>query len=461
MKKSLLLSAAIIFSGIISAQWTAQSTGFAAASRGVESIRIVDANTVWALGYDGGSTTPAIVQEFTKTTDGGATWTTGSIALPDPLYSVNEICPINATTAYIGAVYDPSGAGPWPGGVWKTTDSGTTWVQEPIAGFSDPASFIDAMHFFNASTGIAFGDPITATDFEIYRTIDGGANWTAVPAASLPNIASGEAGYNGGNRAVGDSFWGVTNKGKIYRTKDMGATWSKYTGPVTDFGGTTVGGTLYFSDVLASTAGTNYGVCIARAGAVATATYKLHKTTNGGLTWDAGVTYTEPYRSLAFIPGSTILVGVGVTGTGATAVQSSAYSTDFGLTWTQIDTGTQRTEVSFLNGTTGWAGGFTSATGGGIFKYTGPALGTIVFNTTKNQIVASPNPTNGMVKLIASVSAITDVAVFDLLGKQVLAVKYNSLNEVNVDMSSLQTGAYLLKATNTAGSIDTIKIVKN
>lgn len=458
MKKSLLLSAALMFGGIVSAQWVEQSTGFAELSRGVESIRIVDANTVWAIGYDGGSTTPANVQEFTLTTDGGTTWTSGAIALPDPLYNVNEICPINATTAYVGVVYDPSGAGPYPSGVWKTTDSGANWTQEPIAGFTDPSSFMDAMHFFNASTGIAVGDPITTTDFEVYRTTDGGANWNLVPAASLPNILSGEMGYNGGNVAAGNSFWFVTNKGKLYRTNDMGATWSKLNTPISDFSATAVGGSIHFAD-------SNNGILLARAttgtGTSAVSTYKLYKTTNGGLTWDAGVAYTQPYINfLAFIPGSTTLVGSGVV-VGTPNVYSTAYSTDFGTTWTTIDSGTQRTGVAFANGATGWAGGFTTATGGGIYKYTGPALGTSVFNTTKNQIVASPNPTNGMLKLIAASSTISDVTVFDLLGKQVLAVKYNALNEVNVDLSNLQTGAYLLKATNAAGSTDTIKIMKN
>ena len=53
--------------------WVEQATGFDAASRGVNEIQIVDANTVWALAYDGTDTTNNI-QEFTRTTNGGSTW---------------------------------------------------------------------------------------------------------------------------------------------------------------------------------------------------------------------------------------------------------------------------------------------------------------------------------------------------------------------------------------------------
>jgi photosystem II stability/assembly factor-like uncharacterized protein len=451
MKKSLLLSAALMACGIMSAQWTAQATGFADASRGISQIRIVDANTVWGVAYDG-TAAAANVQEFTRTSDGGTTWTPGIIDVGDTAQEIINISPVSATTAWVSAIIGANGGGV----IYKTTDGGATWSQQNAAGYSDIAggSFLDWVHFFDANNGLAVGDPING-EFEVYKTTDGGDTWTLVPASALPNPASGEYGYNGGNVAAGNSFWFVTNKGKIYRTTDMGTTWSKLNGPtgLTDFGAAAINGRLSFSD--------NLNGCIV--GTLDTnATTKFWTTSNGGLTWSAGVAYTGGYNKLlAYVPGTTTIVACGQSAT-APAVPGSAFSSDNGVTWTQLDTGAQRGNVSFFDATTGWCGGFsTDATTNGIFKYTGAALGTTVFNATKNQIVASPNPTSGMVKLIAASSTINDVAVFDLLGKQVLAVKYNALNEVNVDMSNLQTGAYLLKATNAAGSTDTIKIMKN
>ncbi len=451
MKKSLLLSAALMFSGIMTAQWTAQATGFADASRGINEIRIVDANTVWGLAYDG-SGAAATVQEFTRTTDGGTTWTPGLIDVGDTTLEINNISPVNATTAWVSAILGANGGGV----IFKTTDGGATWNQQNPNGYTSIAggSFLNWVHFFDANNGLSTGDPIN-NEFEVYKTTDGGDTWTLVPAGNLPNPSTGEWGYNGGNVAAGNSFWFVTNKGKIYRTTDMGATWTKLNGPtgLSDFGGTAINGRLSFSD--------NLNGCIV--GTLdSSATTKFWTTSNGGLTWSTGVTYTGGYNKLlAYVPGTNTIVACGQSAT-APAVPGSAFSSDNGATWTQLDTGAQRGVVSFLDATTGWCGGFsTDATTDGIFKYTGPALGTTVFNTTKNQIVASPNPTNGMVKLVAATSTINDVAVFDLLGKQVLTVKYNALNEVNVDLSNLQTGAYLLKATNAAGSTDTIKIMKN
>lgn len=452
MKKILLLSATLLLSGIVTAQWVSQATTFTAVNRGVTDIHILDANTVWGLGYDG-SGAAANVQEFTKTNDGGSTWTSGVIDVFDTTLKITNIFPTSATNAWIGTFDNTNGLG----GVWKTVDGGLTWNQQNSNAYSTAGeSWLDVVHFFNSNVGLTFGDPFAATlKFEIYKTTDGGANWTPINTVSA---LSGEYGYNGGVAYAGNSVWFTTNKGKLIRTTDMGLTWSKLNTPITDFGGTAAGGTVYFAD-------NNNGVLLARAttgtGTTAVSTYKIHTTTNGGLTWSSGVAYTKPYRSLSFIPGSTTLVGVGSETVGTTTTQSSAYSTDYGVTWTLIDSGVQRTDIAFLDGSTGWAGGFaTTATTDGIYKYTGPALGMPNFNATKNQISAFPNPTNGAMK-ISGATPINEFKVFDLLGKEVLTAKFSAVNEVNIDLSPLQMGTYLLKTINVAGITESIKIVKN
>ena len=462
--KKLLLNFLLISSFGMNAQWTTQATGFTNVSEGVENISIIDANTVWALGYDGSSATPANFQEFALTVNGGTTWAHGTISIGNATLEINNICPVSGRTAWVSAVSPTAGMG----GVWKTIDGGSSWSQQNAAAYTDLASFMNTVHFFNSTTGITAGDPATgSTDFEVYRTTNGGTNWSPI-TTTMPDIISGEYGYNGGNVSAGvNSFWFVTSKGKIYRTSDLGATWTKLNGPIglSDFGGvstTTSAGQLFFSDVISAGAGTNYGICIARAGATTAPTYKLHKTTDGGTTWSTGVAYTQPYRSLAFINGTTVLVGTGSATVGTTTIYYSGFSTDYGTTWTQIDTGVQRTSIAFLNDTTGWAGGFTSSsTVGGIYKYTGPSLANNSFDNPKLNITALPNPTTGKLKLITNTTKISDVAIFDILGKQVSNSKYNSMNEIVLDLSILQSGAYLVKVTSDSGSTETLKIMKN
>ena len=444
MKKKLLILFLLI-STTFQAQWVSQSTGFTTTSRGVSDISIVDANTVWALGYDG-SGGGANVQEFTRTTDGGTTWTSGTINVGNINLEITNISPVDGTTAWVGAVSSTNGMG----GVWKTTNGGTSWTQQNAAAYTDFSSFFNVVHFFDANVGITQGDPITATDFEVYRTTDGGTTWAEVPAASMPNIISGEYGYNGGNVAAGNSFWFVTNRGKIYRTTDTGVTWTKLNTPITDFAGASVGGTLLFSD-------NNNGILLGRNGSGASATYTLYTTSNGGTTWSSGVVYSQPYLSLSFIPGTTILVGTASNNT--TFTYSSGYSTDFGVTWTPIDTGVQRTGIKFLNGTTGWAGGFTtSPTTGGIYKYTGANLRTDSFLASKFTIY--PNPANDIISISSDNLVFDNILLTDINGRKIKETATNSVINYNLNISDLNSGVYFMKIKTADGILDK-KIIKN
>lgn len=448
MKKLLLFFTVLSVSSAVNAQWTSQATGFTDASRGVSGINIVDANTVWALGFDGTSA-GATVQEFTKTTDGGTNWSAGFIDVGNTAYHITNISPVNGTTAWVGAI-DSDNATIWAGGVWKTKDSGSTWIHQNATAYNEADSYFDAVHFFDANTGITFGDPISGK-FEIYKTTDGGDSWNAI--TSVP-ASPGEYGYNGGVVAAGNTVWFTTNTGKLIRTTDQGASWTKLNGPagLTDFGSAAINGTPYFSD-------NNVGVILATFDTGKT--YKLFTTSDGGSTWSAAANYTGGYNLiLSYVPGTTIIVATSANGT-SPSVAGSAYSKDNGVTWTTIDTGNQRGDVAFLNETTGWCGGYTvDNTTDGIFKYTGPSLSTSSV-TVKTKFTASPNPTTGMIKLASATETINEVGVFDLLGKQVYSSKFSALNEVNLDLTSLQTGAYLLKVSSNTGNTESIKIIKN
>jgi len=173
----------------MNAQWTSQSTAFTDASRGVLNIKIVDPNTVWALGFDG-SGGGATVQEFTRTTDGGSNWISGLIDVGDTSLSLTNISPVDGTTAWVGSYDSTNGLG----GVWKTADGGLTWKQQNTSAYqTSGTSWLDAIHFYDANTGITLGDPVSGK-FEIYKTTDGGDSWTSITTVAA---ASGEYGYSG------------------------------------------------------------------------------------------------------------------------------------------------------------------------------------------------------------------------------------------------------------------------
>ncbi|UPT72009.1 MAG: YCF48-related protein [Flavobacterium sp. JAD_PAG50586_2] len=225
--KKLLLFFSLIASFTINAQWTSQGTGFSAESRGLNEIKIVDANTVWALAYDG-SGDDANVQEMTLTTDGGDSWTAKVIELFNPDLEINNLNPVSATTAWVSALIPTEGNGV----IFKTEDGGDSWTQQLSEGFQTTGeSFINGVHFFNANEGVAYGDPLgsgAARRFEIYTTTDGGESWTMIPTGNSPQAQAGEYGYNNSPIVIGDTIWMTTSKGRLYRSSNKGLNWVAY-----------------------------------------------------------------------------------------------------------------------------------------------------------------------------------------------------------------------------------------
>ena len=442
--KKLLLSILLVISLSSNAQfWTEKATGFTAPARGLYSISIVDANVVWASGSD--STTDPVdvtIKEFTKSTDGGNTWTPGTmgLGLDTNELGISSITAASSTTAWVSAYPDKLGT-IQVGGIWKTTDGGTNWTKQTTALFTSAESYTNFVHFWDADNGIAAGDPENG-EFEIYSTTDGGTNWTRVPGATIPDpLAGDEYGWENFYEVSGNSIWFGTDLGRIFKSTDKGLTWTVNTvpSPSADF----ALDRFTFSDA-------DKGLLM---------TYdpvKLYNTIDGGATWNEVTKTGMLYNTdLAYISGTSIVVS-----TASANPKGSSYSTDDGLTWTTID-GIAHGKLAFLNSSFGFSGGIsTNATTGGIFKFTGDPLKAPSFDL-KNQITAYPNPTNGILNINSENSLIKEASVFDLLGRQVYKPKFSVLNNVTLDLHSLQTGAYILKVTSDSGKTETMKIMKN
>jgi photosystem II stability/assembly factor-like uncharacterized protein len=438
--KKLLLSLSIIASFTTNAQWTSQATGFDVASRGLSEIKIVDANTVWAVAYDGLVTTNNI-QEFTRTTNGGSLWTAGTIDVGNNALSISNITPVNGTTAWVGAYDSTAGQG----GVFKTIDGGTTWQEQNASAYNNSASWFNVVHFFDANVGITMGDPIGAGlgEYEMYRTTDGGTTWTALAAAALPNPLSGEYGYNGGYFAIGDTMWFTTNKGRIFRTNDRGVTWTAFQSPLTDFGSATDSGSLKFS--------TASNGCILRTQGT---TYTFYTTTNGGQTWSAGTPFSGTRRILSYIPGTNTIVA-----TSAAAPVGTSVSTDNGTSWTDLEPAgiDQRGANAFLNITTGWCASFsTDPETDGIFKLTGQLD---ISNVAQTKFKVYPNPAASTVTISVADVDTYNLSVTDLSGKVVMAKLLNGMDNT-LDISNLATGAYFFNLS-AGDKNEVVKILKN
>lgn len=340
-------------------QWDVQASGFASVSRGIQNFEIVNANTVWAVAYDG-SGSNATIRDYTKTTNGGSTWVAGSISGIATSYGLANISSTHSDTAW-AAVY-PTTTTIAAQGVYKTVNGGTTWTRQTTATYSTATSFINLVHFFNGNDGVAMGDPAGGY-FEIYTTNNGGTTWTRVNTNNIPTpIASDEYGTVGYFTSLGNTIWFLTNKGRIYKSINKGLNWTVASTPL--------GNTISLSEI--SFKDQNNGLLT---GTDANgADIGIYKTTDGGSTWTllttntAGITVKSGLCNIPGTNGAYVITGASTGGAG------SAYSTDDGATWTSVDN-IQHTAVEFYNELTGWAGGFnTSNTVGGIFKMASSAL---------------------------------------------------------------------------------------
>lgn len=70
-----------------------------------------------------------------------------------------------------------------------------------------------------------------------------------------------------------------------------------------------------------------------------------------------------------------------------------------------------------------------------------------------------PNPTTGSITIISPKTVVKTVEVYDIRGRRLIAVDYNS-NQYTLDLSSLQSSTYLIKIMTGEGMI-TKRIVKN
>jgi len=334
--------------------WIEQASGFTTPSRGLHYMCAVDSNIVWASAYDG-SGGGAIIQEFTKTTNGGELWTPGVVNNASGL-ELSMIFALDANTAWV-PMYRSSGTNPQ--GIYKTTDGGLTWIRQTSAIYDYAlGAFPNIVHFWNENEGWCQGDPVDDY-YEMYTTTDGGANWNRVPSRNIPAPLTGEFGIVGYYDVVGDTIWCGTNKGRVFKSTDRGHLWT-VCNPV----GSLTYVNIWFKDSMNG--------LLQDKGAATTGT--LYETSDGGVNWTlVSHTGTVYYNDISYVPGTDnmyVSTGADYQTPGATG---ASYSLDGGHSWT-IYAGTEGTQflaTDWANDKCGYAGGFNADQfTGGMFKYT-------------------------------------------------------------------------------------------
>jgi photosystem II stability/assembly factor-like uncharacterized protein len=352
-----------------------------------------------------------------KSTNGGASWNTifdqnnslaiGGIAIAPGAGNNNII--------YVGTgELNFSGDSYYGAGVYKSTDGGNTWTQQcggasvnfcapTFSGaFQGGGYFVGTIAVNPTNPSIALASVRNAGNANfsgIYRTTDGGANWNLLPSAS--GAAGNSIIWNPSDSTIVYATLGErgnTAKFGVYKSTDSGVTFSRLTGngatgnnlPTTNLG----------RHEMAVAPSNGNVIYVAINDEPTSGLLGLAKSTDGGATWSFTAPGTLPNlpnfcsgqcwydMALAVLPTdpNTLIVG----GSAFTNNSSTDFrSTDGGVTWTDITTGSSAvrphvdTHALTFAATTS---GFRLYTGndGGVWFTDNPTASTVTWQAGNN-----------------------------------------------------------------------------
>jgi len=288
-----------------------------------------------------------------KTTDGGTSWTPITDNIADLSIADIAIDPANSNSIYI-ATGDGCGyigaagqndfwGGLYSAGVFHSTDAGATWSATGLS-YTQSNNIIVRRLLIDPSNS---NNLLAVTTTGISSSTDAGDTWTQTIAATV-NHNFYDLAYNTANSSIvytGDNY-------NLYKSTDGGATWTEMRS-----------GTYCASNNSIETSAANPQVIYSLS---SSSSYGLLKSTDGGATW---VTKTYPsgagfngYYNHVFTVSDANSDFLVVGGT------NLAKSTDGGTTWTSMTgTGVDHHAIKFLPGSTST---FYDGADAGIYKTT-------------------------------------------------------------------------------------------
>lgn len=350
-----------------------------------------------------------------KTTDGGSTWSDFNSNIND----TRGFYAISPTTAWICGTF---------GKISKTTDGGATWVAQTTG--APNLSSIDAIFFHDQNNGWAAG-----TDGLLLKTTSGGTTWLTVPTNVTSDLESIKF-YDINTGWVGGGS-------KFLRTTDGGTTWTQVThfAEVRD---------IHFLDANTGFVSDTWGQ-----------DNLVHKTTNGGVTWQATTTITTGPYYFHGVYFTDINTGYVVGRTMFFLGNHGLYkTTDGGVTWTaQTANPAPMFEnfrsVTFTPNGTGWAVGDKSA----IYKLASTTSASEESGTPTDFVLNQnyPNPFNPSTTISFSLpkEGQVELVLYNIQGEKILTLLSDHLeagaHSRNFDFTSpgLSSGVYLFKLNHT------------
>jgi hypothetical protein len=304
-----------------------------------------------------------------KSIDGGATWTqTGLSFLLSQGEAVNEmVIDPNNPNVLIAATRD---------GIYRTADAGATWTRTlgTTSGWDGKEVVVDPSN--SNTVYVALGYPWGNANNGIYKSTDNGMTWTKLTTGLPASASTGRVSLTISTSSPNTLYAGIANtigNGSsllgIYRTTNGGSNWTLQSNTPNHYNGQG-----WYNNVIA--------VDPANASIVYSGGTNIYKSTNAGATWSTITNGIHvDFHAIAF-SGSTVYVGCDGGIYKSTTGGSSWTSINSGLTTFQFYKmgsdfnnanramgGTQDNGTKEYNGTTTWITRLGGDGGEVVFDY--------------------------------------------------------------------------------------------
>jgi photosystem II stability/assembly factor-like uncharacterized protein len=217
-----LLFALLLGSSASAHSWSIQTSGLDTSLRGV-SVARVSSHAAAPVIWSCGSRGAIL-----RSTDAGATWTRLHVPGGD-LLDFRSIQAFDAVSAYVMSI----GSGQ-QSRIYRTRDGGKNWTLEYVGKRS--SIFLDDLVCISKIACFALSDPIDGK-FLLLGTRDG-TNWQELPQDHMPPALPGEGVFaaSGTSLAIykNDIYFGTggASVARVFRSTDMGRTWAVFATPI-------------------------------------------------------------------------------------------------------------------------------------------------------------------------------------------------------------------------------------
>jgi photosystem II stability/assembly factor-like uncharacterized protein len=354
-----------------------------------------------------------------KTTNAGSTWT--AYGSSSGISSTAQLTSVAFSTENIGWVAGAFGV------IYKTIDGGLNWTAQS----SGTNHNLNSLSFVNDSTGWIVGslgtapNPITAV---ILKTTDGGLTWDSLSAPANVDLNAVQF--------LDENLGWVAGGNLVLRTVDGGLNWTSSNTP------TQLLYDVYFASPSKGWAVGQNGFMAVTADSGTTWTSQNSNANNNALFAIQFISATEGW-----------IVGGGAIGQGP----AIRYTNNEGGFWSVSSSGVTVTSVLygvyFVSSNKGWAVG----SNGRIFTFN-PSVSTVV-SQENFPVSIYPNPIKNIANIEFESFGTYELKVLDISGKLIFSEELTAQNH-QINTESLPTGIYQISITNEKGLMTCKTILK-